>query len=117
MLVRADISLKYVIVLVFMFMVICCFSAFSFCAYGFFIAFEKSYSSLIPSPSFVILFCFLAGGLSCRNDPDDLIVHSVAMAYDQNVCGLAQPENYEPVLFFRMIGIITQQGIVIKENT
>lgn len=108
--------LKYVIVLVFKFMVTCCFSAFNFCAYGFFIAFEKSYSSLILSPSFVILICFLPGSFSRRDDSDDFVAHSVTMAYHQDVCCFTKSKNYESILFFRMIRIITHQGVVIIED-
>ena len=38
------------------------------------------------------------------------------MAYHQDVCCFTKSKNYESILFFRMIRIITHQGVVIIED-
>jgi hypothetical protein len=58
----------------------------------------------------------LSRGAAGRDDPDDLIRFSIAMADDQSSKHGAQTKKDESIFLLRVFGVIEQEGMLIRED-
>src|SRR3569832_199512 len=93
--------------------IVICF--FSWEAYGFFFAFEKSYSLRIQPPLWIELF-FSGSCLAGRNDPNDIAFLAIAMTHDQHPKRTAEAHENETILVLRVIGIVDQLCPLVREH-